>query len=74
MLPSVTETFQKYGVVPLEADWTDGDPKITEKLRSLGRNGVPVNAVFKQGKPPIILPELATQENIEEAFQTMSKK
>jgi len=72
LLPSVAETFQKYGVVPLEADWTDGDPKITEKLRSLGRNGVPVSAIFKQGKPPLILPEIVTQENIEEALQAMS--
>jgi len=72
--PSVAETFQKYDVVALEADWTDGDPKITEKLRSLGRNGVPVSAIFKRGKPPIILPEIVTQENIEEAFKSMSEE
>lgn len=73
LMPSVGEIFRKHGVIPMEADWTDGDATITEKLRSLGRNGVPVSVFFKQGKPPLILPELVTPENIEEALQSMDK-
>lgn len=64
----VVDAFQKGNIVALEADWTNGNPEITSMLRCLGRNGVPVYAIFKAGKEPIILPELITPETIVKAI------
>ena len=60
----VRDAFVEYGVTRMVADWTDGDETITKFIRSLGRNGVPVYALYgKDPKaPPEILPELLTQE------------
>jgi thiol:disulfide interchange protein DsbD len=62
--PAVVNAFEQNAIVPLEADWTNGDPAITSLLRSLGRNGVPVYAIFKKDKEPQILPEIVTPETI----------
>jgi len=72
MLPSVARLFQEYDILPLKADWTDGDPEITEKLRSLGRNGVPVYAIFKRGAETRILSEILTPEELKRAFEEAS--
>jgi thiol:disulfide interchange protein len=52
------------GVVTLVADWTNGDPKITEMLNILGANQVPVLAIFPAGRPnePIVLVDGYTQQ------------
>jgi thiol:disulfide interchange protein DsbD len=60
----VVEAFTTHHIVALEADWTNGDPRITAMLRSLGRNGVPVYAIFKSGKEPMLLPEIVTPDII----------
>lgn len=67
----VVHSFAKYGVTALDADWTNGDPQITEMLKSLGRSGVPTNAVFMKGKQPIVLPEIATPDSIVDAIKEM---
>jgi thiol:disulfide interchange protein len=47
--------------VPLVADWTRQDPRITETLSSLGRNAVPVYAFYLPGdSTPHLLPEVLT--------------
>ncbi|MDB6081906.1 MAG: hypothetical protein JWO53_1178, partial [Chlamydiia bacterium] len=43
---SVREAFIEYGVVKMFADWTQNDETITKALRALGRNGVPVYALY----------------------------
>ena len=58
----VVEAFQKNNIVALHADWTNGDVEITEMLRSLGRNGVPVYAIFKNDKEPLLLPEILSPD------------
>lgn len=68
--PTVAEAFARQQIVALDADWTNGDPAITAMLRALGRNGVPVYAIFRQGKEPTILPELVTPEMIATAVTT----
>jgi thiol:disulfide interchange protein len=58
---SVVKEFGARGVVPLRADWTRQDPRITETLSSLGRNAVPVYALYVPGEAqPRLLPEVLT--------------
>ena len=53
--------LEEEGVVPLRADWTRQDPRITETLSSLGRNAVPVYAFYVPGESePRLLPEVLT--------------
>lgn len=68
----VVEAFEENHIVPLLADWTNGDPSITKMLRSLGRNGVPVYAIFKKGEEPKILPEIITPAILISAVSTQS--
>ena len=57
----VVREFGVRGVVPLRADWTRQDPRITEALSALGRNAVPVYALYLPGESaPRLLPELLT--------------
>ncbi len=68
---SVKEAFIRYGVVKMEADWTNNDEKITKALRALGRNGVPVYALYgkNENDPPTLLPEILTPAMVIEALK-----
>lgn len=55
-------------VALLRADWTRRDPAITAELASLGRNGVPVYALHKNGQPPRVLSEILTVEEVRTAL------
>jgi thiol:disulfide interchange protein DsbD len=58
---SVVKAFAEAGVVPLRADWTRQDPRITATLSELGRNAVPVYALYIPGEAaPHLLPEVLT--------------
>ncbi|MES2974318.1 MAG: thioredoxin family protein [Pseudomonadota bacterium] len=45
-------------VALLRADWTRRDPAISAALAQLGRNGVPVYVVYRQGRAPVVLAEI----------------
>jgi thiol:disulfide interchange protein/DsbC/DsbD-like thiol-disulfide interchange protein len=58
---AVVREFAARGVVPLRADWTRMDPRITEALSALGRNALPVYALYIPGEgAPRLLPEILT--------------
>jgi len=58
---AVVKEFAARGVVPLRADWTRQDPRITATLSALGRNAVPVYALYIPGESaPHLLPEVLT--------------
>jgi thiol:disulfide interchange protein len=58
---AVVKAFATHNVTPLKADWTRQDPRITAALSSLGRNAVPVYALYVPGEEtPHLLPELLT--------------
>ena len=45
----------------LKADWTNHDPRITAALAELGRNALPVYALYAPGQAqPKLLPEVLT--------------
>jgi thiol:disulfide interchange protein DsbD len=57
----VVKAFTARDVTPLKADWTRQDPRITKELASLGRNAVPVYAIYLPGsEAPRLLPEVLT--------------
>ena len=64
--------FDAKEVVLLRADWTRRDPAITQQLARLGRNGVPVYALYAPGNaPPQLLSELLTVEQVRTALNQL---
>jgi thiol:disulfide interchange protein DsbD len=66
---AVKEAFFKNEVHLYRADWTKEDPRITEILNRLGRNGVPLYWVRKPGKPDQILPQILTPKIVIESLE-----
>ncbi len=66
----VRQAFAKDGVVILKADWTNGDPAITDLLKQHGRAGVPMYLVYPGGgrQDPVLLPELITSQTVLDAL------
>lgn len=65
----VTDAFRDHNVVLMRADWTNQDPEITRALEELGRNGVPVYALYPgDGSPPVLLPEILTRDIVLDAL------
>ena len=56
----------------LRADWTLKDPVITAELARLGRNGVPVYALYPPHGAPVLLPEVLTLDSVREALAGVS--
>ena len=55
-------------VALLRADWTRRDPAITTALQRLGRSGVPVYAIYQQGRAPVVLSELISVQDVRDAL------
>lgn len=67
--PGLMEDFRARGVVLMRADWTRRDETITQALKELGRSGVPVYALYRQGaQQPTLLSELPSVEEIRQAL------
>jgi thiol:disulfide interchange protein DsbD len=69
--PQVREAFSKRNVVILKADWTNGNPEITQILNQYGRAGVPMYLVYpggSKGPQPVLLPELITSQTVLDAL------
>ncbi|MGD0382476.1 MAG: thioredoxin family protein [Thermoguttaceae bacterium] len=70
---AVYELVKANGVVPMLADWTDQSPTIKKALNDLGRNSIPVLAIWpanSQGQEPIILSDLLSESQVLEALKT----
>ena len=67
--PQVLAAFDAHRVGTLRADWTRRDAAITRALAGLGRNGVPVYAIYRPGRPPRVLSELPSRQEIEDALR-----
>ncbi|MGC4003701.1 MAG: protein-disulfide reductase DsbD family protein [Pirellulales bacterium] len=52
----------------LTADWTRRDPAITATLRELGRSGVPVYVLYRQGRAPVVLSEILSVAELRAAI------
>jgi thiol:disulfide interchange protein len=67
----VMDDFAAKNIAMLEADWTRRDPAITEALARLGRNGVPVYAFYKKGRPPVVLTEVLSASEVKSAIAAL---
>ncbi len=66
---AVLADFDARHVALLRADWTRRDAAISAELTRLGRNGVPVYAIYKPGQAlPTLLPELLSPQSLHEAL------
>lgn len=65
---SVLGDMARKNVALLRADWTRRDPDVTAALASLGRNGVPVYAIYKNGQAPQVLTEVLRVEEVRAAL------
>ena len=66
--PDVLADMAQRNVALLRADWTRRDPAVTQALQALGRNGVPVYALYAPGKPPVVLTEVLTVNEVRTAL------
>jgi thiol:disulfide interchange protein/DsbC/DsbD-like thiol-disulfide interchange protein len=69
--PQVRKAFSNQNAILLRADWTKGDPEITEILKNHGRAGVPMYLVYPRGgkeDQPTLLPELITSQTVLDAL------
>lgn len=55
----------------LRADWTRRDPAVTAALARLGRNGIPVYAIYKNGQPTQVLSEVISVEEVRAALTSL---
>jgi thiol:disulfide interchange protein DsbD len=71
----VESALRAHNFVLLKADWTNGDPAITQKLASLGRAGVPTYVLYPAttDSAPDLLPELLTKALVLSAIQRDAK-
>ena len=67
--PEVLADFTARGVTRLRADWTLRDPAISAELTRLGRNGVPVYALYRPGvAQPQLLGEILSVAEVRAAL------
>lgn len=64
----VLADFSNKKVALLRADWTRRDPAISAALNGLGRNGVPLYVVYAPGKPPVLLSEVLSVDEVRAAL------
>ena len=67
----VLADFDAKKVAMLRADWTRRDPAITAALTQLGRSGVPVYVLQAPGKPPVVLTEILSKDEVRAALATL---
>jgi thiol:disulfide interchange protein len=72
---AVRKRFEEQQVIMLRADWTHGDPIITDILKRHGRAGVPMYLVYPGGKnrEAVVLPELITAQSVLDALRQGQK-
>ncbi|MDP3921871.1 MAG: thioredoxin family protein, partial [Hydrogenophaga sp.] len=68
---SVLTDMAAKNVALLRADWTRRDPTVTAALASLGRNGVPVYALYRNGQPTHVLSEVLSVNDVRTALGSL---
>lgn len=58
--PEMEQFLHERNIILLVADWTSGDPAITDYLTQFKRGGVPLYVYYPPGKPPVVLPQILT--------------
>jgi thiol:disulfide interchange protein DsbD len=71
---AVAAAFVDQNVALVQADWTRRDDTIARELEALGRNGVPVYALYPAdpSAPPQLLPNLLTPRIVLDALESVA--
>jgi len=69
--PAVLADLSAKNVALVRADWTRRDPAITAALGQLGRNGVPVYVLYQSGRPPVVLSEVLSVNEVRSAVASL---
>jgi thiol:disulfide interchange protein/DsbC/DsbD-like thiol-disulfide interchange protein len=69
--PAVLADAQQRQVALLRADWTQRDNAVTAALAELGRAGVPVYALYAPGRPPVLLSEVLSVNELRQALSRL---
>ena len=69
--PAVLRLVADKGVALLRADWTRRDPEVTQALSQLGRSGVPVYVLHAPGRPPLVLSEILSIDEVTAALSAL---
>ena len=69
--PDVRAKMRELGVVPVQGDFTSGEPEIAAMLKKYHRSGVPLNLIYPAGKPdePIVLRTNLTKQYLLEKLE-----
>jgi thiol:disulfide interchange protein DsbD len=70
---AVREAFRRTGTTLLVADWTNGDPAITQELSRFQRSGVPLYVVYDRSGRSTILPQILTVGAVKQAVDVASR-
>jgi thiol:disulfide interchange protein DsbD len=57
---AVREALSGKNVAYLKGDWTNRNPEITRLLERFGRSGVPLYVLYRNGREPVVLPQILT--------------
>lgn len=69
--PAVMADLSAKNVALVRADWTRRDPAITAALGQLGRNGVPLYVLYQNGRPPVVLSEVLSVDEVRSAVASL---
>ncbi len=58
----VAKAFEQHEVVPMKADWTNRDDRITEIMARYGRAAVPFYLLYRPGQAPHVFGDLLTKD------------
>ena len=64
----VASAFERHGVVPMKADWTNRNDTIARFLAEHGRYGIPFYLLYRPGAEPHVFSELLTQDGLIEVL------
>jgi thiol:disulfide interchange protein DsbD len=69
----VRNLLKQHDIVLMRADWTSKNGAITSALQGFGRNGVPLNVLYKRGSrtEPTIFPNVMTASMVIEELETL---
>ena len=68
--PEVAAAFEKFGVIPMKADWTNRSDVITEFLSDHGRYGIPFYLLYRPGDTPHVFSELLSKDGLIEVIES----
>lgn len=67
----IATAFERHGVVPMKADWTNYDRAIGDFLQEHGRAGIPFYLLYRPGTTPYLFSELPTKKSILAALEDL---